>query len=151
MTESTTRPRRSSRLAWSDGARDAVAYACLRAAVGVAFACFGLAKFAAGRAAFVAHMDASFAGSPLPHASVHLFGIALPFLEVGLGLLLALGIATRLTLSGLGLLLVALVGGKAIVQDADTVAHNLIYAVLVYILLTRAEHDAFAVDRLWHR
>lgn len=128
-----------------------LAYALVRVTLGLVFALFGLAKLAAGRAAFTAHVDESFASTPLPHVAVHLFGTVLPFAEVGLGACVALGLCTTLGLTLIGVLLLALTAGKAMVQDTETVAHNLVYVLLVFELLTRAEHNCLALDRVWQR
>jgi hypothetical protein len=65
------------------------------------------------------------------------------------GLLLTLGIRSILTLRLVASLLLALTVGKAVVQDTQTVADNLVYVLIVYVLLVNADHDLWTIERLW--
>ncbi len=124
-------------------------YLLLRVTLGLVLLLTGVAKFIAGRQAFVAHLEQTFSSSILPNSLVHLFGVLLPFAEVGLGLLVVFGVFTTAALVLLGLLLIALNSGMVIVQESDTVAHNLIYSLIVYVLLGSAGHNGWAVARFW--
>jgi thiosulfate dehydrogenase (quinone) large subunit len=126
--------------------RDA-AYALLRVTVGVMFLFFGIGKFLGGVGNFAGGMTQHFAGK-LPAALVTPFAYALPFAEVTLGALILLGLFSPLALSLSGLLLVALTFGTVMLGDAPTVAHNVQYALVNFVLLWFADHNGYSLDRL---
>ena len=125
-----------------------VAYALLRTTLGVVFLFFGIGKFVGGVGNFVAGMNEHFSGK-LPTAIVLPFSYALPFAEVTLGTLILLGLFTRLALSLSGLLLIGLTFGTVMLGDAPTVAHNLQYALVNFVLLWLSDENGFSVDRLF--
>src|SRR5881227_224406 len=91
------------------------AYALLRVTLGVVFLFYGVGKLMGGVGSFAAGMEKHFAGK-LPGA---------------------------LVLSGL--LLVALTFGTVMLGDAPTVAHNLQYALINFVLLWFADYNGFSV------
>jgi thiosulfate dehydrogenase (quinone) large subunit len=123
------------------------AYALLRVTLGVIFLFFGIGKFMGGIASFADGMNQRFAGK-LPSALVLAFGYTLPFAEVLIGALLLLGLFTRIALVLSGLLLVALTFGTVMLGDAPTVAHNLQYALVNFVLLYLADYNGYSLDRL---
>jgi thiosulfate dehydrogenase (quinone) large subunit len=123
------------------------AYALLRITVGVMFLFFGVGKFLGGVGNFAGGMTQHFAGR-LPAALVTPFAYALPFAEVTLGSLILLGLFSALALSLSGLLLVALTFGTVMLGDAPTVAHNVQYALVNFVLLWFADHNGYSLDRL---
>ena len=110
-----------------------IAYALLRITVGVMFLFFGIGKFMGGVGNFAGGMAQHFAGK-LPAALVLPFGYVLPFAEVTFGALILLGLFNVLALSLSGLLLVALTFGTVMLGDAPTVAHNVQYALVNFVL-----------------
>ena len=123
------------------------AYALLRITVGVMFLFFGVGKFLGGVGNFAGGMAQHFAGK-LPPALVLPFGYALPFAEVTLGALILLGLFNVYALSLSGLLLVALTFGTVMLGDAPTVAHNVQYALVNFVLLYFADYNGYSLDRL---
>jgi thiosulfate dehydrogenase [quinone] large subunit len=103
-----------------------------------------------GVGGFAAGLQQQFAGK-LPSALVMPFAYALPFLEVTVGALLILGLFNKFGLVLAGMLIIALTFGKMIEGDPATVAHNLSYAVIIFVLLWLADHNRFSVDRLLRR
>src|SRR5947209_669514 len=95
-------------------------------------------------------MAQHFAGK-LPAALVLPFGYALPFAEVTLGALILLGLFNAFALSLSGLLLVALTFGTVMLGDAPTVAHNVQYALVNFVLLYFADYNGYSLDRLRRR
>jgi thiosulfate dehydrogenase [quinone] large subunit len=93
----------------------------------------------------------AFAKTPLPPQVVHLFAFALPFAETFVGLLLILGLWTRLALVSGGLLIIALVFGTALRSDWDTLGIQMIYAAIYYLLLVSRIYDRFSIDQLRRR
>lgn len=124
-----------------------VAYTLLRVTVGVMFLFYGVGKFLGGVGNFAGGMAQHFAGK-LPPALVLPFGYALPFAEVTLGTLILLGLFSPFALTLSGLLLVALTFGTVMLGDAPTVAHNVQYALVNFVLLYFADHDSYSLDRL---
>lgn len=126
------------------------AYALLRATMGVIFLFFGINKFISGIGGFVGTMNQQFSGK-LPAFMVMPFAYALPFAEVIAGLLILLGLFTRVGLIISGLLLVGLTFGMVILGQAPTVAHNLQYALVNFVLLWFIDLNGYSLDRLIHR
>lgn len=126
------------------------AYGLLRVTTGVIFLFFGIGKFMAGLTVFVGGMNQRFAGK-LPAAMVMPFAYALPFGEVISGLLILTGLFTRVGLMIAGLLLVGLTFGTVMLGDAPTVAHNLQYALVIFVLLWFVDLNCFSLDGLFNR
>jgi thiosulfate dehydrogenase [quinone] large subunit len=126
------------------------AYALLRITLGVIFLFYGIGKFSAGLGNFVGGMNQHFAGK-LPVAMVTPFAYVLPFGEVTAGGLILLGLLTRVGLTLSGLLLVGLTFGTVMLGDAPTVAHNLQYALVNFVLLWLVDLNRFSVDSLLRR
>jgi thiosulfate dehydrogenase [quinone] large subunit len=124
-----------------------VAYGLLRITVGGMFLFFGVGKFSGGVGKFAGGMTQSFAGK-LPSALVTPFAYTLPFAEVILGALILLGLFNVLALGLSGLLLVALTFGTVMLGDPPTVAHNVQYALVNFVLLFCAEYNGYSLDRL---
>ena len=124
-----------------------IAYALLRITVGVMFLFFGVGKFLGGVGSFAGGMAGHFAGK-LPPALVLPFSYVLPFAEVTLGALILLGLFNVLALGLSGLLLIALTFGTVMLGDAPTVAHNVQYALVNFVLLYFADYNGYSVDRL---
>jgi thiosulfate dehydrogenase [quinone] large subunit len=124
-----------------------IGYALLRLTVGVMFLFFGIGKFMGGIGNFASGMQQHFAGK-LPSMLVWPFAYALPFAEVALGALILLGLFNVFALSLSGLLLVALTFGTVMLGDPPTVAHNVQYALVNFVLLWLAEYNGYSIDRL---
>ncbi len=130
---------------------NSIAYVIVRTTMGLVLLAYGVAKFLDGRDAVVARMVHQFADSPIPDLCVRLLAQLLPFLEVVLGVLLVAGVFTLEALIALGALLIALTVGKAVLQDTDTVAHNLIFVAIVHGMLVRVREDRWGIDWLWRQ
>ena len=126
------------------------AYALLRITMGVIFLFYGIGKFRSGLGNFVGNMNQQFSGK-LPAAMVMPFAYAIPFAETILGALILLGLFTRIGLTLLGLLLIGLTFGVVILGQAPTVAHNLQYALVSFVLLWFVDLNRYSVDGLLAR
>ena len=126
------------------------AYALLRVTMGVIFLFYGIGKFISGVGSFVGTMNQQFSGK-LPAVMVMPFAYVIPFAEVTAGLLILLGLFTRLGLILSGFLLIGLTFGMVILGQAPTVAHNLQYALVNFVLLWLSDLNGYSVDRLIHR
>src|SRR5215213_213921 len=125
------------------------AYALLRVTMGVILLFFGVGKFIGGVGNFVGSINKGFSGK-LPAAMMVPFAYAIPFCEVIAGALILLGLFTRIGLLLSGLLLIGLTFGTVMLGDAPTVAHNLQYALINFVLLWFVDYNGFSVDRLRH-
>jgi len=124
------------------------AYAFLRITVGVIFLFYGIGKFMGGIGNFVSGMNQHFSGK-LPAAMVMPFAYAIPFCEVIAGALILFGLLTRLGLTISGLLLIGLTFGTVILGDTPTVAHNLQYALVNFVLLWLVDLNLYSLDALF--
>ena len=118
--------------------------------MGVIFLFYGVGKFIAGLTNFVGGMNQHFAGK-LPAAMVMPFAYVLPFGEVTSGLLILLGLFTRVGLTISGLLLIGLTFGTVMLGDAATVAHNLQYAMVNFVLLWLVDLNRYSLDGRFNR
>src|SRR5438093_12516628 len=123
------------------------AYGLLRATMGVIFLFYGIGKFMGGLANFVGGMNEHFSGK-LPAMIVMPVAYTLPFGEVTAGLLILLGLFIRLGLVISGLLLIGLTFGTVMLGEAPTVAHNLQYALVNFVLLWLVDLNRYSVDTL---
>jgi thiosulfate dehydrogenase [quinone] large subunit len=127
-----------------------LAYTLLRVILGVIFVTTGTAKFIGGIGNFVGTMNQSFSGK-LPAAMVMPFAYAIPFCEVIAGALILLGLFTRVGLTISGLLLIGLTFGVVVLGDPSTVAHNLQYALINFVLLWLVDLNRCSIDGLLRR
>ncbi len=124
-----------------------IAYALLRVTVGVLFLFSGIGKLLKGVDNFAFGMMERFADSPLPSSLVELFVNVLPFAEVAVGVILVVGLFNVAALTLAGLLILALTFGAVVLADPPTVAHNVTYALVIFVLLWLAEHNGYSLDR----
>ncbi len=123
-----------------------VGYALLRVTLGMIFLTTGIVKFMMGVGNFVAGMQQQFAGK-LPMFFVTPFAYVLPLVEVVVGALLVLGLFNVMALVLAGLLLIGLTFGMTVVNETSTVAHNLSYVLINFVLLWFADHNGYSIDR----
>ena len=123
-----------------------IAYALLRAVAGTNLLMHGVSRLLAGPAAFTEHLTDQFAHSPLPAWSVHFFGSVLPAVEGLLGLLLLIGLKTRLALIASSLLILVLTFGSALVQDWTAAGAQLVYAVVFFALMFLRRYNSWSID-----
>jgi len=127
-----------------------LAYALLRATMGVIFLFYGIGKFLIGLANFVGGMNQNFSGK-LPAFMVMPFAYVIPFAEVTAGTLILFGLFTRAGLIISGLLLIGLTFGLVMLGQAPNVAHNLQYALVNFVLLWFVDLNRYSIDGLLHR
>jgi thiosulfate dehydrogenase [quinone] large subunit len=123
-----------------------LAYALLRAIIGVNLAIHGVSRLLAGPHAFAASLVGLFHATPLPPWSVMFFGLVLPWVEATLGLLLLLGLATRFALIAASLTILALTFGSTLRQDWESAGLQLIYAAIYAALLAFRRDNAYSLD-----
>ncbi len=126
-----------------------IGYALLRVTLGMIFLTTGIVKFGMGIGNFAAGVQQQFAGT-LPTFMVTPFAYAIPFVEVAVGTLLILGLFNVPTLVVAGLLLIGLTFGMTVTNQVATIAGNLSYVVINFVLLWLADHNGYSIDRLRH-
>jgi thiosulfate dehydrogenase [quinone] large subunit len=123
-------------------------YTTLRLAIGMSMFMHGIARV--GKIpAFTQATVKMFAGSPLPLWAVADFTRITPFVELLIGVLLILGLATALGLILGGLWMIVLIFGSTLIEQYDTVGIQLIYSLIFYVLLQNLRQNMLSMDRLF--
>ena len=95
-------------------------------------------------------LAARFADEPLiPGFALNLFDKALGPALILLGVMLLLGVATRLSLLGMGVLYTALTGGLILLKQDAGVAWLGIHVALVAMALMTAKHNRLSILKKW--
>jgi thiosulfate dehydrogenase [quinone] large subunit len=123
-----------------------LAYLLFRVLLGLNIAVHGISRILAGPSNFASSLLPEFQKTILPAWSVYQFGLVLPFAEALLGILLLLGLFTRLSLVGGSLLMIALTFGTCLRQDWNTASTQLIYGALYAALLACLVHNRYSLD-----
>lgn len=97
---------------------------------------------------FSAWMVKSFEKSILPDLLVVPFSYVLPIAEFIIGLLLLLGLFTRVSLIGGAVVMVVLIFGTAMIENWDAIPSQLIHAAFFAGLLAFIQYNTIAVDHL---
>ncbi len=123
-----------------------IAYVILRATLGLAFLTFGASKiFIIGTENFAGYMMGEFSGL-LPEFMLIPFVWSLPFIELTLGILVLLGLFSLISLATTGTLIAVLTFGAVLSGDPATVAHNMIYAIIIFFLLWNINANHWSLD-----
>ena len=147
-------PSPSGKTSWQPSARDAtldaaLGYGLLRLTLGLDFLFHAYQRWF-DPANFIEGIVRDFAHTPLPVWSVRVFAASTLGWEPFVGLLLVLGLWTRVALVSGALLVAALVFGTALRAQYTVLSEQLIYALLFFVLLLfRARHDRFGLDGLF--
>lgn len=123
-----------------------IAYALLRAVVGVNLMMHGVSRMIAGPGEFAAKLVMQFEHAPLPAWSVWVFGLMLPAIEGLLGLLILIGLRTRAALVAASLLIMLLTFGSSLLQDWTATGIQLTYALVYSILIFLHHYDGWSLD-----
>lgn len=111
------------------------AYALLRLILGVNLLGHGVTRIYHGVPAFAAGLTAQMSSPLLPAPMVHAFALAIPWIELTLGILLTLALFTRATLTVAMLFMIVLTIGVTIRQDWPTAGFQLVYGFVIFALL----------------
>jgi len=127
-----------------------IAYALTRITYGVIFLFYGIGKFMGGVSNFVGGMNQQFSGK-LPAAMVMPFAYFIPFAETISGALILLGLFTRVGLTLSGILLIGLTFGVVMLGQPPTVANNLQYVLVNFVLLWFVDLNRLSLDFMFGR
>lgn len=96
--------------------------------------------------AFAKGMARDFQPTILPSGLVHFFGLALPFAEAAVGVLIAVGLFQRAALAAGAVMIAVLVFGTALLQRWDTLTQQMIYALVYAALIATRSWDRWSLD-----
>jgi thiosulfate dehydrogenase (quinone) large subunit len=122
-----------------------LAYAMLRFTLGLCILMHGLVRLP-HLSTFADSIVKLFMNTPLPEFTVRLFALSLVFLETAVGLLVLLGLCTRWALLLGALTMAALVFGTALRSDWNTLAIQMLYALIYAALIATREYNAYSLD-----
>ncbi|MBD2774330.1 DoxX family membrane protein [Iningainema tapete] len=131
--------------------RDAVlAYTFLRLVFGVNFFNHGLTRIG-NIPKFVESMVGMYKDTFVPAILVRVPAYVIPPLELAIGLLLILGLATRGALIAGFCLMIVLMSGVTLLQQWDTATSQLIYCLVFFVLLALNSLNTVSVDHFRQR
>jgi len=126
-----------------------IAYAFLRFIFGLNICFHGLTRLLGDHQAFLAYLIKSLAPAVLvPKAAIPPLAVVLPWVEALVGLLLLLGLFTRISLIAGFLVMILLMAGVTLAQDWTTASLQLMYCLIYFILLTFLSRNHFSLDSL---
>ena len=128
-----------------------LAYLLLRATIGMNILGHGVARIFSGPEQFASTLAASFRSTPLAAALVIQFASALPWIEGTIGLLVLIGLFSRLALSAGATLIIILTFGATLHQDWESAGLQLIYAAVYAALLAHSNRNVYSADALIQR
>ncbi|AFL88233.1 putative membrane protein [Terriglobus roseus DSM 18391] len=129
----------------------AIAYALMRLALGINIFGHGFFRILSGVGAFANGAVNGMDKGPLPHALSLAFLYATPFIELILGILLTLGLFTRLALIGGSLFMIALTFGTTSTQNWNGAGTQLQYSLVFFVMLWLVEANSLSVDGMMGR
>jgi thiosulfate dehydrogenase [quinone] large subunit len=96
-------------------------------------------------------MVSSFEKSMLPPVLVTPFSYILPIAEFVIGLLLVIGLFTRVSLIAGGFTMVILIFGSAMVENWEAMPSQFIHAAFFAVLLSFLQYNTYAVDNVFKK
>jgi thiosulfate dehydrogenase [quinone] large subunit len=123
-----------------------LAYTMFRLFMGLNMFMHGAVRLGANYQVFIAWTQGVFAESWLPEWLVTLEARLIPGIEIIIGVMLLLGLKTRVALVAAFALMATLVFGMIIVQDWELVSRHLIYAIALYLLMHNMEYNEYSID-----
>lgn len=130
--------------------QNTTAYLIARLSIGMSMFAHGLVRMPK-LDGFSSWMVTSFKDSALPEALVRPFSYALPVLELAVGVLLLLGLFTRLSIIVGSIIMLALIFGSGMIEKWDAVFTQIVYGVIFAILYNYLESNRYSLDRVLRR
>lgn len=124
-----------------------IAFVLLRLAVAASMFGHGLVRLPKLNG-FSAWMVKSFEKSMMPEILVVPFSYILPLAEFAIGLLLILGLFTRISLIAGAVVMIMLILGTTLIEDWAALPSQLIHVAFFGILLVFIQYNRFALDHL---
>lgn len=123
-----------------------IAYLLLRLALGASLLGHGLVRLPKLKG-FSEWLVSSFEGSMLPLWAVAPFGYVLALIEFVAGLLLVLGLFSRIALMAGSLVMIALIFGSCLIEKWEWLPSQMIHVLFAVGLLVFVAHNRFSIDR----
>lgn len=123
-----------------------LAYLFLRVFLGINIAVHGASRIYSGVAGFATELVSQFAKAPLAHQMVYSFGVSLPFGEGVIGVLIFLGLWSRLAYCAGFMLMIALTFGSPCGRIGRLRGWQLLCGFAYAALLVFREHNRYSVD-----
>lgn len=101
--------------------------------------------------AFSDWMVGSFAKSVLPAMLIRPFSLVLPFAELGIGLLLLVGLFTETAVFSGAVLMLVLIFGTTMVENWEALPSQLIHLAYFGLLLQFIASNTWAIDRILNK
>ena len=127
---------------------ESIAYAILRLTLGVNIGLRGVVRIAHGTTAFAQGIVKQMEATVLPPSAVYAFAMSLVWVEAAVGLLLILGLQTRLALIVGGLMMTVLTFGTMQIENFQTAWLQLTYALVFFVVLSFRSWNLISVDAL---
>lgn len=129
-----------------------IAYGFLRFVFGLNICFHGVSRLLGDHQAFLAYLTKSMASAVLvPKAVIPAFAAVLPWVEGFFGLLLLLGLFTRVALIAGFLVMIVLMAGITLAQDWNVAGLQLIHCFLYFVLLMYVDRNYYSLDTLLRR
>jgi thiosulfate dehydrogenase [quinone] large subunit len=125
-----------------------IAYAILRLTLGVNIGLRGIVRIAHGPGAFAQGIVKQMEATILPPSAVYAFASTLVWVESAVGLLLILGLQTRLGLIVGGLMMTTLTFGTMQIENFQNAWLQLTYALVFFALLALRSWNLISLDAL---
>ena len=125
-----------------------IAYAILRLTLGMNIGLRGIVRIAHGQAAFAQGIVKQMEATVLPASLVHAFASTLIWVEAGVGILLVLGLQTRLALIVGGLMMTALTFGTMQIENFQNAWLQLTYGLVFFVMLALRSWNVISLDAL---
>lgn len=126
------------------------AYTFLRLVFGVNFFNHGFTRIG-NIPGFVESMVGMYKDTFVPEILIRVPAYLIPPVELIIGILLILGLATRGALIAGFCLMIVLMSGVTLLQQWDTATSQLVYCLIFFILLAGNSFNTVSLDRLRHR
>lgn len=95
---------------------------------------------------FKTWMQDYFQATPLPQSLVALWASVLPFLELGLGALIILGLISRKAFLGGAIVILILVFGSCLKENWEWVSIQMLYALYFFFLMLYIDYNQISID-----
>jgi len=125
-----------------------VAYAILRLTLGVNIGMRGIVRIAHGQAAFAQGIVKQMEPTILPASLVYAFAASLIWVESAVGILLILGLQTRLALIVGGLMMTLLTFGTMQIENFQNAWLQLTYAFIFFAVLALRSWNLISLDAI---
>lgn len=129
---------------------NSLTFVILRLAIGTSMFCHGIVRVVK-LPKFSAWMVEKFVNSMLPEAIVIPFSYALPIIELVIGVLILIGLFTRISLVVGGFTMIALIFGSGMIEDWGALPSQMIHTFFFAVLLSYMNYNAYSVDEMMKR